>query len=113
MVELMASAPKSGAAGKSVPLNDWGAVQCQTSVNWAAGSWFWNHFSGGLSHQIEHHLFPSICHTNYVHIQPVVQKTCEEFNVPYQSVPSLFEAYGKMIHHLKMLGTVDSHPKWA
>jgi linoleoyl-CoA desaturase len=35
----------------------------QTSVNWSPGSWFWNHFSGGLSHQIEHHLFPSICHT--------------------------------------------------
>lgn len=46
-----------------VPLNDWAAVQCQTSVNWSPGSWFWNHFSGGLSHQIEHHLFPSICHT--------------------------------------------------
>eukprot|EP00854_Cymbomonas_tetramitiformis_P010977 gene10977-12983_t len=52
-----------------IPLNDWAAVQCQTSVNWAPGSWFWNHFSGGLSHQIEHHLFPSICHTNYFHIQ--------------------------------------------
>lgn len=46
-----------------VPYNDWAAVQCQTSVNWSSGSWFWNHFSGGLSHQIEHHLFPSICHT--------------------------------------------------
>ena len=24
-----------------VPLNDWAAIQCQTSVNWAPGSWFW------------------------------------------------------------------------
>jgi hypothetical protein len=53
---------KSNAA-PFVPYNDWAAVQCQTSVNWSPGSWFWNHFSGGLSHQIEHHLFPSICHT--------------------------------------------------
>lgn len=36
-----------------VPYNDWAAVQCQTSVNWSCGSWFWNHFSGGLSHQVE------------------------------------------------------------
>lgn len=73
-----------GRAGKKgdvppVPFNDWAAVQCQTSVNWAPGSWFWNHFSGGLSHQIEHHLFPSICHTNYAYIHDVVERTCEEY----------------------------------
>lgn len=88
----------------SVPFNDWAAVQCQTSVNWAPGSWFWNHFSGGLSHQIEHHLFPSICHTNYAYIQDVVEKTCEEYGVPYQAEPSLWIAYGKMINHLKHMG---------
>jgi len=90
---------------KKIPLNDWAAVQCQTSVNWSAGSWFWNHFSGGLSHQIEHHLFPSICHTNYVHIQDVVEKTCIEFGVPYQNEPSLYTAYGKMLSHLKSMGS--------
>lgn len=88
----------------SVPFNDWAAVQCQTSVNWAPGSWFWNHFSGGLSHQIEHHLFPSICHTNYAYIHDVVEKTCAEYGVPYQSEPSLYVAYGKMLNHLKFLG---------
>jgi len=88
-----------------VPYNDWAAVQCQTSVNWAPGSWFWNHFSGGLSHQIEHHLFPSICHTNYVHIQDVVEQTCNEYGVPYQSEPSFLGAYKKMLSHLKYLGT--------
>lgn len=87
-----------------VPLNDWAAVQCQTSVNWASESWFWNHFSGGLSHQIEHHLFPGICHTNYVYIQPVVEQTCREFGVPYQNEPSLYSAYTKMIKHLKFMG---------
>jgi len=84
--------------------NDWAAVQCQTSVNWSAGSWFWNHFSGGLSHQIEHHLFPSICHTNYVHIQDIVEKTCIEYGVPYRSEPNLVVAYFKMLSHLKSLG---------
>jgi len=91
-------------ASNKVPFNDWAAVQCQTSVNWSSGSWFWNHFSGGLCHQIEHHLFPSICHTNYVHIQDVVEKTCKEFGVPYQSEPSIFVAYRKMLKHLKDMG---------
>lgn len=95
-----------------VRANDWAAVQCQTSVNWAAGSWFWNHFSGGLSHQIEHHLFPSICHTNYVHIQPVVEATCKEFGVPYRSEPSLYVACQKMFLHLWKMGHDDSHAVW-
>merc|ERR1712113_486470 len=95
--------PMEKTCSKDIPLNDWAAVQCQTSVNWSSGSWFWNHFSGGLSHQIEHHLFPSICHTNYVYIQDVVQSTCEEFGVPYQNEPSLYTAYGKMLSHLKSM----------
>ena len=37
---------------KKIPMNDWAAVQCQTSVNWSVGSVFWNHFSGGLNHQV-------------------------------------------------------------
>ncbi len=64
--------------------------------------------SGGLSHQIEHHLFPSICHTNYVHIQDVVEKTCKEFGMPYQSEPNLFVAYGKMLRHLKIMGRIKA-----
>mmetsp|Transcript_15998 Transcript_15998/g.26142 ORF Transcript_15998/g.26142 Transcript_15998/m.26142 type:complete len:482 (+) Transcript_15998:50-1495(+) len=97
---------------RDVPSNDWAAVQCQTSVNWAVGSWFWNHFSGGLNHQIEHHLFPSICHTNYVYIQPVVESTCKEFGVPYQAETSLWTAYWKMLSHLHILGTRDFTEAW-
>jgi hypothetical protein len=106
MVELQAEVAKKNiqAPEKVVPLNDWAAVQCQTSVNWSAGSWFWNHFSGGLSHQIEHHLFPSICHTNYVYIQDVVENTCREFGVPYRNESNLLVAYFKMLKHLRFLG---------
>lgn len=104
MVKTRSDAKEANSKVKEVPYNDWAAVQCQTSVNWSPGSWFWNHFSGGLSHQIEHHLFPSICHTNYCHIQDVVEKTCLEYGVPYQCEPSLTVAYGKMMNHLKFLG---------
>jgi hypothetical protein len=107
----MLDVQSSHGSGKSeaiVPLNDWAAVQCQTSVNWSSGSWFWNHFSGGLNHQIEHHLFPSICHSNYPFIQDVVESTCLEFGVPYRSEKNLWTAYGKMINHLKYLGTLTT-----
>lgn len=96
-----------------VPTNDWAAVQCQTSVNWSSGSVFWNHFSGGLSHQIEHHLFPGICHTNYVHIHPIVKNTCKEFGVPYQNESNIAVAFFKMLRHLRSLGCEDSFQDWA
>nr|BCB67650.1 delta4 desaturase [Parietichytrium sp.] len=94
-----------------IPLNDWAAVQCQTSVNWAIGSWFWNHFSGGLNHQIEHHLFPGLTHTTYVHFHDVVKDTCAEYGVPYQHEESLYTAYFKMLNHLKTLGN-EPMPAW-
>jgi len=52
MIETRSAALDKSKSIEEVPLNDWAAVQCQTSVNWSSGSWFWNHFSGGLSHQI-------------------------------------------------------------
>lgn len=104
MEASMMEAQKKNDSVQKIPLNDWAAVQCQTSVNWSPGSWIWNHFSGGLSHQIEHHLFPSLCHTTYCHINDVVEKTCHEYGVPYQSEPSLFAAYFKMMKHLKDMG---------
>jgi len=87
-----------------VPPNDWAAVQCQTSVNWSPGSWFWNHVSGGLCHQIEHHLFPGLVHTSYVHVQDVVEATCREYGVPYRAEAGLGTAYVKMLRHLRALG---------
>ena len=85
--------------------NNWAAIQCRTSTNWGTKSIFWTHFSGGLNHQIEHHLFPSICHVYYPIIQPVVEETCNEFGVPYHSHSSLFTAYYRTLHHLHLLGT--------
>ncbi|GBG31622.1 Acyl-lipid 7-3-desaturase [Hondaea fermentalgiana] len=110
--EASAQASKAGTAVKSVPLDDWAAVQCQTSVNWSVGSWFWNHFSGGLNHQIEHHLFPGLSHQTYYHIQDVVESTCAEYGVPYQHEASLWSAYWKMLEHLRQLGNEEVHEAW-
>jgi fatty acid desaturase len=42
---------------------NWGVLQAANSINFALDSWFWTNVSGGLNHQIEHHLFPSMMHT--------------------------------------------------
>lgn len=71
---------------------DWAKIQVMGSTNFASGSWLWNHLSGGLNHQIEHHLFPTISHIHYPMLQPIVQKTCQEFDVPYHSYESFWAA---------------------
>ena len=88
-------------------VNNWAAIQCRTSVNWDLDSFFWTHFSGGLNHQIEHHLFPSICHIHYPAIRPIVEETCREFGVPYVAYPSLGSAFMGTLNHMYTLGQKD------
>lgn len=42
-----------------------------------------------FSMQIEHHLFPGVCHIYYPEIHPIVKMTCKEFNVPYNCFPTV------------------------
>lgn len=88
-VTLPASWPK--AEGGRIKMG-WATAQCATTVNFCPGSWFWTHISGGLNHQVEHHLFPGICHMHYPMLYPVVKATCEEFGVPYLSYDTFPEA---------------------
>lgn len=70
----------------------WMYQQIVQSCNFSPGSWFWNHITGGLNHQIEHHLFPSVNHVHYPKIAPIVQKFCQENNIPYNYHDSIWNA---------------------
>jgi Fatty acid desaturase len=59
---------------------------------------------GGINYQIEHHLFPSMCHMHYWHVAPVVQATCAEFGVPYNAHPTLASAYWSYLKTLYHCG---------
>jgi len=84
---------------------DWAKLQISTSTNYSRDSRLWLWLSGGLNFQIEHHLFPSICHMYLPYIAPVVKQTCKEFNVPYSSFDSYWDAVGSYYKHIKNLGT--------
>ena len=79
--------------------------QLKTTSNFGVNSrlLFW--FTGGLNHQIEHHLFPNICHIHYRKISTIVQATAEEYDLPYHTQPSLTSA---IYNHLKMLKVLGS-----
>ena len=52
-------------------------------MNFATGSKLFSWIVGGLNHQVEHHLFPTICHVHYPKISKIVKETAKEFNLPY------------------------------
>jgi len=63
-----------------------------TTTNFAPKSRLFSWFIGGLNYQIEHHLFPNICHVHYKKLSAIVKKTAEEFNLPYHVQPTFFDA---------------------
>ena len=82
----------------------WAKHQLQTSVDFAADNNLLTWFVGGLNFQIEHHLFPQICHIHYPAIAPLVQQTCREFGVRYTAQPSLPSAIASHFRWLRRMG---------
>lgn len=86
---------------------DWAVSQLINTANFAPESGWFSWYVGGLNFQIEHHLFPNICHVHYKKLSKIVRETAAEFNLPYQSEKTFVGAiatHGKM---LKRLGQED------
>lgn len=77
--------------------------QLKTTANFAPKSRIFSWFVGGLNFQIEHHLFPNICHIHYKKISKIVKETTQEFGLPYYEKKTFVAAvisHGKMLHKL-------------
>ncbi|WP_017711555.1 fatty acid desaturase family protein [Prochlorothrix hollandica] len=88
--------------------NEWAIHQVVTAANFAAHNPWVSWYTGGLNCQIEHHLFPTICHIHYPRLCKIVEQTCGEFGVPYVSYPTVMEALACHLQFLKDLGQPDS-----
>jgi linoleoyl-CoA desaturase len=78
--------------------------QLKTTANFAPGSWLANFFCGGLNHQVEHHLFPKICHIHYPEIAPIVREVARKYGVPYHEYPSFPAAFVSHLRTMKRFG---------
>jgi linoleoyl-CoA desaturase len=63
--------------------SSWATHQVQTTVDFAPGNRLLAWYIGGLNFQIEHHLFPQICHVHYPALAPLVAQTCAAFGLRY------------------------------
>lgn len=84
--------------------NTWAIHQLYTTANFAPKNKIINWYTGGLNHQIEHHIFPNISHIHYGKIAKIVKETAQEFNLPYYEFKTTREAIASHFRHLKELG---------
>lgn len=84
--------------------NIWAIHQLNTTVNFSRKNKFISWYVGGLNFQVEHHLFPTICHVHYPAIAPIVKQTAEEFGIPYLENETLWQAFSSHLNTLKRFG---------
>jgi linoleoyl-CoA desaturase len=77
----------------------WAEHQIETAVNFACDNRLLSWFVGGLNFQIEHHLFPEICHIHYPALSRIVEDLCTESGLTYAA-------------HATFLGAARSHFRW-
>jgi len=84
--------------------NAFAVHQVQSTVDFARHSRLAAWLLGGLNFQIEHHLFPHICHINYPALSPLVEGTCQEFGVKYAEHDSIGAGIASHYRWLRRMG---------
>jgi linoleoyl-CoA desaturase len=78
-------------------------------VDFAPNNLLLSWFVGGLNYQIEHHLFPQVCHIHYRAISPLVRETCQEFGIRYNVHPSFMSGLASHYRWLRRLALAEGH----
>lgn len=84
--------------------NNWVVHQLLTTTNFSPNSRVFSWLIGGLNYQIEHHLFPNICHVHYPQISPIVKETALKYGIPYNEKSTFAGAIHDHVKMLKSLG---------
>ena len=84
--------------------HSWAVQQLLTTTNWATKSELVNWYTGGLNHQIEHHLFPNISHIHYPKISGIVKEVAKNHGIAYHENETMFQVIRSHIVHLKNMG---------
>ena len=90
--------------------NDWAIHQMETTMNFAPDNKILSWYVGGLNYQVEHHLFPKVCHVHYPQIAAIVKQTASEFGIKYlehKSFRDALNAHFQMLARFGKLPTLD------
>lgn len=84
--------------------SDWAVHQVETTVDFAPRNRVLAWLVGGLNFQIEHHLFPQICHVHYPAIAKLVEETCREFGLKYKAYQTFLAGIASHYRWLRQMG---------
>ncbi|MCX2741660.1 fatty acid desaturase family protein [Pontibacter anaerobius] len=84
--------------------NDWAIHQMNTTVNFSRHNKLLSWYVGGLNFQVEHHLFPRVCHVHYPAIANIVKETASEYGIPYLENATFMQAVRSHIATLHRFG---------
>ena len=87
---------------------DWAEHQVATTVDFARGNALLGWYLGGLNFQVEHHLFPRVCHLHYPALSRIVEETCRTHRVLYRCEPSLHGALAANWRWLRRMGSAPA-----
>ena len=85
-------------------MNTWAVHQLYTTADFGRNNSLLSFFCGGLNFQVEHHLYPKICHVHYKHISDIVKETAKSFDLRYNDNTSFGSAITSHVRFLKRLG---------
>jgi linoleoyl-CoA desaturase len=83
---------------------EWARHQVTTTVDFARRNRFLSWYLGGLNFQVEHHLFPRVCHVHYPALSRIVEQTCADHDIVYRAEPTLFGALAANVRWLRTMG---------
>lgn len=87
---------------------EWAVHEMKTTSNFAIKNRPLSWLLGGLNFQVEHHLFPQVCHVYYPHISPIIKSTAFEFGIPYHEKETLT---GAIFSHFRLLKKLGENPQ--
>src|SRR6266446_2037625 len=84
---------------------DWAEHQTATTVDFARDNALLGWYLGGLNFQVEHHLFPRVCHVHYPALSRIVEETCRTHRIRYRCEPTLGSALAANWRWLRRMGS--------
>lgn len=86
---------------------DWATHQMATSVDFAPDNRIATWFCGGLNFQVEHHLFPKVCHLHYPALARIVAEVSARHGIVHRRQLTLGRAIASHFVHLRALGAAE------
>lgn len=76
-------------------------MQLKETSDWSAGSIFWNYVTGGLNHQVVHHLYP---HVSSFYYPKMVEKVTKQYGDKYNRFNNIWSIIKSNHRFMKKMG---------